>query len=239
MIPIHCSSLGLIMTDARSIDPKYLVGDLAVIAKKKVKTESEKELLRPLLEKTLSAGAKTELKSIAKEFVYGFHKVVTTKYMSKGLAVEDKCIELYNNVLFTNYKKNKIRKNDSLLTGEVDIDTGKRIIDIKASWDWDTFPAVSEDGIDSMYEWQGRGYMRLWDRDEFENAFCMVDTPDELLRYEQPELHIASHIPPNMRVTRVEYFRDMNLEKKIEIKVHAAQEYLANMVAQIAVEHNY
>ena len=66
MMPIkfHPSRVGLLMTDAKAIDPALLVGDFLEISKKKVKTEADKALLEPLWDMTLSQGAKTELKSI-------------------------------------------------------------------------------------------------------------------------------------------------------------------------------
>jgi len=39
----------------------------------------------------LSQGAKTYIKSLAKEFVYGFNEVVTSKYMDKGLCADISC----------------------------------------------------------------------------------------------------------------------------------------------------
>jgi len=241
MIPIRCHSLGLIMTEPRSIDPQYLVGEIAVIAKKKVKTEEDKAILQPYFDMSLSAGAKTELKGIAKEFVYGYHKVVTTKFMEKGIQVEDTSIELLNNVFYKDFKKNKIRKQDELLSGEIDIDdeAGDQIIDTKSSWDLSTFPAFVEDCHDPIYEWQMRGYMRLWKRSKATVAFTLVDTPEELIKYEQKDLHEVSHIPPHMRVTAIQYTRDMELERKIEVKVRAAQEFIANMVAQISLDHKH
>lgn len=239
MIKIHPSSLGLIMTDAKSIDTTLLTEELAVIYRKKSKTGEEHELLAPLWDQTLSVGAKTELMSIAKEFVYGYHQVITSKQMDKGMAVEDEAIELYNTVFFTSYAKNKERRENEWLTGEVDIFTGKKIVDIKSSWSLATFPATAEDGRDKMYEWQGRGYMMLWDCDEFENAHCMVNTPEELLRYEQRELHVVDHIDPAMRVTVTKYSRDIALEEKIKTKCEAAQKYLVSLVAQIRAEHQY
>lgn len=239
MLKFHPSSVGLIMTDAKSIDPALLTGELAAIAKKKVKTDEDKAILQPLHDQTLSAGAKTFLKSLAKEYLYGYHAVISTKYMDKGLAVEPESIALYNSVFFTHHKKNTQRRQDDILTGECDLFTGKRIIDIKSAWNLDTFPAFSEDAHDVLYEWQGRAYMRLWDCDEFELAYCLVNTPEELIRYEQPDLHIVDHIPPERRVTSLIYTRDMELEKKIEVKCRAAQQYLADLVARFEAEKKH
>lgn len=210
MIKIRASSLGLIMTEPKAKD------------------------------EILSVGAKTFLDGIAKEYSYGFHEVISGKYMDKGIIVEDQSIELYNSVFFTDYVKNTERKTNKWLTGECDIFVpGKKIIDIKSSWSLPTFPSVARQGRDKLYEWQGRAYMMLWDVDLFDIAYCMVNTPDELIKYEQEELHYVDHINESMRVTIVPYERDKSLEEKIKIKVEAAQEYLGNLVAQISVEHRY
>lgn len=239
MIHIRCSSLGLVMTDAKTIDDRYLTPEIATISRKTKKTDEEKELISGLLEKSLSAGAKTYLKSMAKEYMYGFNEVVTGKYMDKGLIVEDESIELYNSVYFTDYKKNTIRLTNDWITGECDIVVpGVKGIDIKSSWSLGTFPAISEDGEDKLYEWQCRGYMMLWDVPKWEVAYCMVNTPDELIKYEQEELHYVDHIDPALRVTTVEYLRDPALEDEIKQKVEACRLYLDSVVSKIKSQHN-
>jgi len=209
MLRIRASSLGLIMTEP------------------KLKTE------------VLSAGAKTYIKKLAREFVYNFSEDISSKYMDKGIIVEDTSIALYNSVFFTDYKKNTERKTNEWITGECDIFTGKKIIDIKSSWSLATFPCVSEDGIDKQYEWQGRAYMMLWDCEEFENAYCMVSTPEELLKYDQLDLHYVDNIDEALRVTITPYKRDLELEEKIKQKCEAAQQYFNDVLEQIAQDHNH
>ncbi len=185
----------------------------------------------------LSVGAKTELESIAKQLVYGYSKEVSSKQMEKGILVEDQSIELYNSVFFTNYAKNTERKTNDWVTGECDIFTGSKVIDIKSPWSLDTFPALSASGTDRDYEWQLRTYMWLWDCDESEIAYCLVSTPPELVGYESEELHYVEEINPVLRVTRVPYKRDKALEDRIKFKVDAANAYLNQLVKQIADEH--
>ena len=209
MFKFRASSIGLIMTDPKSKDEK------------------------------LSVGAKTEIERIAKEFVYGYDEVITSKYMDKGIAVEDQSIELYNSVFFTSHVKNTERKSNEWITGECDIFTPSKIIDIKSSWSLATFPATSKAGQDKQYEWQGRAYMWLWDVPEFEVAYCLVNTPDELISWEDPKLHYVDHITESLRVTRVPYKRDMALEDKMRQRVIDANEYLDLMVKQISDEHNF
>lgn len=185
----------------------------------------------------LSVGAKTYIEDLAKEFVYSYTKVVSSKEMEKGTIVEPASIALLNSVLFTDYQKNTERRENDWITGECDIFTGSKIHDIKSSWSLATFPATVFAGRDKDYEWQGRGYMMLWDVDHFEIDYCMVTTPDELIGYESDALHYVDHIPPELRVTRVPYARDKALEDTIKRKVEAAREYFNRVTEMIASEH--
>lgn len=193
----------------------------------------------PKGDETLSVGGKTCVEKLAKQMVYGYEEIVTSKYMEKGILVEDQSIELYNAVFFTNHTKNTERKTNDWITGEADIVKPSKIIDIKSAWSISTFPATIAAGKDKGYEWQLRAYMWLWDVDHAEIAYCLVDTPDELIGYENEQLHAVSHINPELRVTVVPYERNRDLEKKIVTRVEAANAYLDLMVKQIATEHNY
>jgi len=208
MLKIRCSSLSKIMTEPKS--------------------KSE----------TLSVGAKTYVEELAKEFVYGFERVVTSKEMEKGQLVEAHSIQLINEVFFTNYTKNTERRENEWITGECDIYVpGRKIIDVKSPWSLATFPATMFAGQDKDYEWQLRGYCMLWDVPLGEINYAMVNTPDELIRFEDPGMHYVDHIDPSLRVTRVPYERDRSLEDKIKEKVEAARKYFNEIVEMIAVEH--
>jgi len=208
MILIHPSSLGKIMTDAKSKKPE-----------------------------DLSVGAMTYCRQLAKEFVYGYREQISSKYMEKGIICEDQSIALYNEVFFTNLAKNPQRKQNEWLIGECDLDTGKKIIDIKTAWSLSTFPVVKSDVYDTGYEWQGRGYMMLWDRPVFELAYCMVSTPPELIGWEDESAHYVDHIDPALRVTSVEYARDKEKENLIKIKVAAARKYIDSVLDEIGRDH--
>lgn len=186
----------------------------------------------------LSVGAKTHIQQLAKEFVYGYDKRITSKYMDKGIQVEDQSIELLNSVLFTDYKKNTERKENDWITGECDIFTGQMIYDIKSSWSLDTFPVLASQGEDKTYEWQLRAYMWLWNVDKAAIAYCLVNTPEELIGYENPAIHMVDHINPELRVTFVRYERDKSLEEKIQSKVDAARLYYQEVIEQISKEHS-
>jgi hypothetical protein len=240
MILFHPSSIGLLMSDAQSIDPAYLnTEELRTMARKTKKSDEEKAILEPLKEKSLSAGAKTELKTMAKEFVFGYHKMVETKFMDKGLACEDKAIALLNQLWLKRYKKNTVRVKDEFLTGECDIDDGDETLDTKVSWDLSTFPILAEDADDPMYKWQGVAYMRLYNKKRHKVVFVMLDTPDDLLKpWDQIELHkMEDRIPLHMRVTSITYERDMEAERKMIAKLTVARDYLMDTIARINLEH--
>lgn len=209
MLKIRCSSLSKIMSEPKS------------------KSEA------------LSVGAKTYIEELAKEFVYGFEKVVTSKEMEKGQLVEAHSIQLINEVFFTNYTKNDERRENEWITGECDIYVpGRKIIDVKSPWSLATFPATMFAGQDKDYEWQLRGYCMLWDVPLGEINYAMVNTPDELIRFEDPGMHYVDHIDPSLRITRVPYERDRSLEDKIKEKVEAARKYFNEIVEMIAMEHS-
>lgn len=237
MIHFHPSSLGNIMTDAQSVAPHLITEELAEIIAKRKRTDEETALLQAAKERSLSAGAKTYCCQLAKEFVYNFRSDIRSKYLDKGIIVEDQSIQLYNEVFFTSLSKNTERRTNEWLTGECDIFTGKKIIDIKSAWSLATFPATKAEAHDNDYEWQGRGYMMLWDCDQFELAYCMVSTPEELIGFDDTRLHYVDHIAPELRVTRVLYDRDMTLEEKIKVKAEAARAYINEIIDTIAKDH--
>lgn len=205
----------------------------------KFRASSLGEIMTDGKSEELSVGAKTVITKMAKEAIYGYDEIVTSKYMDKGIQVEDKSIELLNRVLFTNYSKNKERRENDWITGEPDIVTHDRIYDIKSSWSLTTFPVTSKQGEDKSYEWQLRAYMWLFDVDKASLAYCLVPTPENLIGYESRSYHEVDHITPELRITLVNYERDKNLEEKIKTKVEAARDFYKKIFEEIVNQHRY
>lgn len=200
---IRCSSLPKIMTDPRS--------------------KSE----------TLSETAKSYLKQLAKEDYFGYSNELDNKYLTKGKQCENESIDLLNLVMFTNYSKNDQRLTNEWLTGEADIVSENEIIDIKTSWSLDTFPAIPEDINPKDYEMQLRGYMMLYNKQKASVCYCMVDTPEELRAWENPQLHEVSHIAPEKRITMLSFERDLEIEKKIIQRCEEALKFYSNYINQL------
>jgi len=181
----------------------------------------------------LSETAKSYIKSIAKQDYFGYDVELNNKYVTKGIQCEDHSIALLNDVLFTNYEKNEVRKSTDILTGEADIYTPELIIDIKTSWSFETFPATPEDINIKDYEYQLRGYMYLYGVDKAALCYCMVDTPSELIGYENEQLHRVGNAPSESLVTMLTIDRDLELEQKMLETCKQAIDYYSEYINNI------
>lgn len=206
----RCSSIGKLMTEPRS------------------KSEG-----------VLSVGAKTYIRELAAQEIFGVEFEVSSKAIEKGIEVEGDAIDLLNSVRGLSLFKNTERKSNEFITGECDLfdAEAKRGHDIKSSWSIATFPITVADCEDRLYEWQMRGYMALWDADEWEVNYCLVDTPDRLIGFEPMPLHVVSHLPEWMRVTTWTVKRDLEKEAAIYEKVKAANEYLNLVINEFDQTH--
>lgn len=181
----------------------------------------------------LSETAKSYLKDLAKQDFYGYEKELDNKYINKGKEVELQSIMLLNSVMFSNYEKNTERKSNDFLTGEADIVTSDEIIDIKSSWSLDTFPAVSDDINIKDYEMQLRGYMMLYNVPKASVCYCIVDTPEELIGWENKQLHLVEHIAPEKRVTMLTIERDEQIEADIKEKCLVAIDFYYEYIRKL------
>lgn len=241
MTPIlfRCSSLGKIMAEPKSIEPGLITEAIAEVVAKKKRTEEETALLRSLKDQTLSEGAKAYIRSLAKQDILSVDFTFGSKETAKGTEVEDQSIALLNRVRGLSLVKNTERRTDGLITGECDLFDGprRRGHDLKSSWSAQTFPGWVDDCEDALYEWQMRGYMKLWDADEWEVNYALVDTPERLIGYEDLSLHIVGHIPEHHRLTSWVVKRDLAKEALIATKVRIARNYYAQVVMEFDAAH--
>lgn len=240
-ILFRCSSIGKLMAEPKGIDPALITPEVKAIQAKKIRTDEEKAVLEGLKLRTLSEGAKTYVRELVCQEIWGVDFDTSSKYTEKGLAVEAEALELLNRVRGLSLVKNTERRSDGLITGEADtVDLGPRRCghDLKSSWSLQTFPAFVKDCEDALYEWQMRGYMRLWDLDRWEVNYAMVNTPEDLLGpYEPLQLHLVEHLPEHLRLTTWAITRDLELERQMDIKLEAARSYYAQCIAEFAATH--
>lgn len=240
-ILFRCSSIGRLMTAPASIDPALITPEVEAIQAKKERTDQEKALLEDLKLRTLSEGAKTYIRELVRQDIWGVDFNFSSKYTEKGKAVEAEGLALLNRVRRLALVKNAERRSDGQITGEADtVDLGPRRCghDLKCSWSLQTFPAFVRDCEDALYAWQMRGYMRLWDLDRWEVNYVMVNTPEDLLGQHEPQhLHLVEHIPEHMRLTTWAIERDRALEAQMDVKLELARAYYAQCIAEFAATH--
>ncbi len=84
----RCSSIGRMMTAPASIDPALLTPEVEAIQAKKERTGEEKALLEDLKLRTLSEGAKSYIRELVRQEIWGVDFSFSSKYTENGKAVE-------------------------------------------------------------------------------------------------------------------------------------------------------
>lgn len=202
---------------------------------------------------TLSASTKTYLKELHKESLFGRNKSISSKYLDKGIMVEEDSITLYSEVTGKLFIKNKERLNNKFLTGEPDNKQNETIMDIKSSWDFHTFPLYETDIPTKDYYWQLHGYMALTGFKKAELVYCLVDTPHMLITDEKyrmcrkiGEIELPQDleeeiernltygdVPKELRIKKFEIERNDEDIEKIYQRVIECREYMNELSTQI------
>lgn len=142
----------------------------------------------------LSETAKTHLIDVFVSNRYGRQSDIQNKYIQKGLLVEEDSITLYSRVKKTYYKKNENPLSNEFIKGTPDLYSGKsikeadHIIDIKSSYDIFTFFRNHNNDLNNLYYWQVQGYMWLTGAKSASVAYCLVDTPEQIINDEKRKL---------------------------------------------------
>lgn len=134
----------------------------------------------------LSDTAKALVRKTWLKYEKGIYSQIKSKFLEKGIVKEEDSISLITEVEGVLYVKNEERINNEYFSGEADIvkdfEDKRLIIDTKTSWSAETFFSA-EPTLD--YIVQGQIYMQLWDAEEFQLKFVLVDTPENLVQREK------------------------------------------------------
>lgn len=153
-----------------------------------------------LKSETISEGCKTHLVDIFIQKKYGRKTDITNRYTIKGTQVEEDSMTLFSRVKREFYVKNEESLTNDFITGTPDIITSlsvdnMEIIDIKSSWDIYTFFRSKHKEINKLYYWQLQSYMALTGAKKSRLAYCLVNTPDQLIEGEKRKLWYAMGQP--------------------------------------------
>lgn len=206
----RCHALGYIMTDAAGESPydklqkvtadwkKALmesqsftdpssVGFEKIVLKANKLNAQRKELEGAVDIPHLSDTCKTYLSQIYTEVTTGRKKVVKNKFIEKGLELEEDAITQYCIKHHIFLEKNKERKNNGFIEGEIDIKEDDLVTDTKVSWDLFSFDRTVLK-LNKMYKWQGKGYAILWDKPKAKISYNLLNTPERLILNEEKSL---------------------------------------------------
>ena len=189
----------------------------------------------------ISDTAKSAIRDIVKEDLYGFRSFTGNQYTAKGNLLEDLAIEMSGKMRFRNYQKHVGRVENELITGECDVLDLERklIIDTKVTWDTGTHPFFADEAMEKVkkagYDVQMQAYMWLYDCDVANIDFWLFPCPPELLKdWDDIDqlVHLVEKIDIRERKTTVVIERDEAIIQKIKDKVPHCQEYYANLFAE-------
>ncbi len=198
--------------------------DKAVIALDKV--QAKRDALKLVKDvPTLSDTCKRRLAQIYTEETTGRTKDIMNVYIEKGLKTEEESITLYSLRTGIYYKKNKERIDNGYVNCEIDFDDEEKdmVIDTKSSFDVFTFDATVAKSIGGNYWWQLQCYMWAKNRSRGRLAYCLNDTPLEIIDRLKKNLKynfIGTADDFASALDEIDFlhsYKDLPLERKIRI----------------------
>lgn len=152
------------------------------LATQLTKLEEITTSLRPI--KDIAQVSTTCLRRLAREytkFTTGRERVINAQQIEKGLFLEEDAITQYSIVTGNYNVKNKVRKENEWVSGEIDIEEDEIVTDTKVSWDLESFDYVRIFGERKMNEWQGRCYCALWNKPVARICHVLLNTPEHMI----------------------------------------------------------
>lgn len=134
--------------------------------------------------KTIGKTAETYLKMWIKSQLYGKSIEIKSKYLDKGNICEDDSIDFIASKLKMKLQKNELFFENDFFTGTPDLITDDFVIDVKNSWNWETFPLFEEEFPNLDYYDQLQGYMDLTGKRKAKLIYILSDTPEHLIERE-------------------------------------------------------
>lgn len=191
-------------------------------------SEAGKLMVQPRSKtETLSETTKGYLQEWLKESIYGYRKEIKSKYLEKGIMMEDEAISKAIEWLDLPFVlKNEQSFEDEFFTGTPDIVTDTEVLDIKCSWDAFSFPLFEDEIPTKDYFYQLQVYMHLTGRKAARLVYVLTNTP-ESITWETP--HDYSALDKRYRIKTFEIAYDAAVIEVLKDKVMEAQRYIHSL----------
>jgi hypothetical protein len=136
----------------------------------------------------LSETTKSYVFDWLKEEIYGYRKEISSKYITKGIELEDEAIDKAIELLDLPFTlKNEQHFEDDYFTGTPDLIIGDTVYDIKNSWDCFTFPLFDTEIPNKGYYYQLQVYMHLLGLKKAQLIYVLLNTPEHIESWVQPK----------------------------------------------------
>lgn len=177
----------------------------------------------------LSETTKTYCKEWAKSQIYGFEKEISSKYLDKGIQLEDYAIDRAIEWLDLPFvlKNEELFEND-FAKGTPDIIYGDTVVDIKCSWDAYTFPLFEEEIPNMDYYYQLQVYMWLTGKKHAKLAYLLLNTPDTISIYETKRDYDG--LDKQFRIKCYNFDFDIEVIEKLKTRVELCREYINKLL---------
>tara|TARA_B110000902_G_scaffold158813_2_gene182036 strand:+ start:1643 stop:2299 length:657 start_codon:yes stop_codon:yes gene_type:complete len=197
-------------------------------------------MAKPTGKRIISAGAETFVKKWYIEKVYNRYPEVKSKYMDKGIEVEEASIEYVAKKLNLGkvYKNDEWFEND-YMHGTPDAVLDDTILEIKNSWDCFSFPLLETEVPSKDYFLQTQGYMHLTGIKKAKLIYVLMDTPEHLIekdfRWNNPrelayedfrEKYLFTTIEDKYRIKTFDIEYDTEIVEQIYNRVDLCREYI-------------
>lgn len=177
---------------------------------------------------TLSETTKTYVKEYITESIYGVRKEIKSKYLTKGLKLEDTAIDKAIELLDLPFAiKNEKFFEDDFFCGTPDLIVDNVVYDIKCSWDCFTFPLFENEIPNKDYFYQLQVYMHLTGCKKAVLTYVLLNTPEELT-YE--EKHNYDNLDKKYRIKTYHVDYDVEIIKELQNRVLNVREYIKTII---------
>lgn len=173
---------------------------------------------------TLSETTKSYVQEWVKEHIYGVKNEIRSKYLNKGLMLEDAAIDKaieWLDLPFT--MKNEKFFEDDFFTGTPDLIVDGIVYDIKCSWSCFSFPLFENEIPTKDYFYQLQVYLHLTGCKKAVLTYVLLNTPEELT-YE--EKHNYDNVDKKYKIKTFEIEYDENVIEDLKNRIINVRNYL-------------
>lgn len=175
----------------------------------------------------LSETTKSYVYDCLKEHIYGVKKKIKSKYLDKGLMLEDMAIDKVIEWLDIPFAiKNEKYFEDDFFCGTPDLIVDGVVYDTKCAWDCFTFPLFEKELPEKNYFYQMQVYMHLTGCKKAKVVYILLNTPDEFI-YEEKHNYNEVDKKHKHKVYEVDY--DESIIEDLKNRVLNIREFIKQL----------